>query len=686
MRRPWAGVITLIVLAAVIAVRWSGADVQLPQDVGASADGLQAPDVEGDLPGAQQGQSTGKGPDPEPSVGLKQQTPEQQSHDVQDQPEPQQPPQAIPQQSSEGGPPPPAERKLGELVNGGFEAELAGWEIISGTETNVSIDPGAAKSGKRCLRLSAPRSGINPGVTQRIELPGKPGWLRLRFFLRPTLVGRARLVCRVELAKTDGSILRQYFLQDVNADPTQWREKAARVPLTGEETKVRLSLRLVATGAAWIDDVEAQFEPADLLLIPRRLVAVEGQEQVVRLRLLGEAGGEMSASLDGVPLGTEVEDREVAIRVPELKPGKHRVEVQRGEAKDEVELWVAPARKKPVMLTDDGWWELKGQPTGVTAIMHADISDLAAAAEQGFNAVQLLPPSGRDPIKRLLKSFPRDGPGLILPFDLRPAGPEREQYLKASLEALSEASSDRRVLAWLLADEADVRLDLEDTPAVYLEARRRDSLHPLAITLGGPYDVDLWRAFADCILVNVCRWADSPEHIFQVVRDVAAHLEPWQPVGAILPAGWSPSAPQPDASKARLNAFAAAAAGCRVYAWYCLRATGWDLRASPLWPALGEINRDLLELSAAVAGLGPASDVTVSGVPISAAWDGGDQRIVLVVNTAAAEQQVTVSTALPVTSAEAIVGSEKPVLEEGRTIATLGPQKIDVLKLYIARD
>ncbi|MBC7288552.1 MAG: hypothetical protein H5T86_11035, partial [Armatimonadetes bacterium] len=42
--------------------------------------------------------------------------------------------------------------------------------------------------------------------------------------------------------------------------------------------------------------------------------------------------------------------------------------------------------------------------------------------------------------------------------------------------------------------------------------------------------------------------------------------------------------------------------------------------------------------------------------------------------------------ALPVTSAEAIVGSEKPVLEEGRTIATLGPQKIAVLKLNIARD
>ncbi len=557
-------------------------------------------------------------------------------------------------------PPAPAQPavkpKLGELVNGGFEKGLAGWQIVAGSQDNIAVDSAAAKSGGKCLRLAARRSGINPAVAQRFELPGKPGWLVVRLFIRPTLIGRARVVVRIETLGAHANILRRHYLQDINADPKQWRERSARIPLTGRETAARLTVRLVGTGGAWIDDVQAKFTEATLLLRPARVALDEGTAAALSFEVLACADGELRASVDGKPAKANVHDGSLRVEIPALKAGRHALVVEQQRARFEVQVWCAPAKRKPGMLTDGGWWDVRGKKVAPIVLMHASPGDAASAAERAFSAIEVLPPASADSLRKLLKSAPRDRPGLVVPVDLRPPGPDADRYLKASLDAMAQVSADRRILAWIVADEPDVRVDLPAVPDVYLRAKKADHLHPMLVTLGGPYDVAFWRHFADGLVVNVCSSPGRPEAIFQRLRRVGPQLEPWQPLGALLPAGWTASGPQPDAEQARLNAFAAAAAGCQFFAWYCLHATGWDLRGTPLWPALGQINEDLDKLVSVVAGLPAAGDVQAAGVAVHAAWGSGDSRVVLLVNPSPTEKACKISLPRAAAKVDVIVG------------------------------
>jgi hypothetical protein len=567
----------------------------------------------------------------------------------------------------------------GHLANGGFEEGLAGWQVTSEDPRAVTIDPSAAKSGRQSLRLWAPRSGINPSISQDLTLPGAAGWLRLSFSTRATLRGPSRLVVRLEPLDADGQLLGRYYVQQMASNPGRWQSCTADLPLSPQAARLRLTLRLVGTGGLWLDDLKSTFTAAALLVMPRRVATREGEEASPRLTLWACPEAPLTASLGKVALpAPRREGESVVITLPALRPGRQLLELRSGEVADRVGVWTTYAQRRPSMLSEAGWWEREGRSSLPSFLLHGSPSDAQAAAEQGFAAIELLPPSGGAGMRSLLKALPQDALPLVLPLAYRPGVQGAEGALKGALEAVAEASHERRLLAWLVADEPDLRLDFPEAPQLYLQTKRADRLHPLLMTLGSVRELEFWANFADGVLINCCSLGADPLAVYQLLRQASSRLEPWQPLGAVLPAGWGPGTVQPDGTQARLLAFSAVAAGARCLAWYCLRATGWDLRATPLWPSFRALHDDLSKLAAAVAGKPRADDLLPPAASlIAAAWGTPQDRTVLIVNPDSAP--LTVNLPAPAAGGEvkhllgeaATQGGERGIVVAGRSVCAL---------------
>lgn len=654
-------------------------------------------------------------------------------------------PPAAPEEPVEPAPP-------GEVTNGSFEKGLGGWRSEPPGGEDVRVDDGAAKSGKRALRLWAGRSGVNPFVTQDVKLIGQAALVTASLHARPTLARLARLVVRLEPLDAAGSVLRRHYLQRLLSDPRTWVELKGTVPVPPEADRLRLTLRLVGTGGLWVDDVETSVVPAPLLAAQRRVATVEGSGGKIVLDLLAAPEGEITARIGkGDPLPLTREGNRLSIELPERKPGrivldltaaapppatapaapatgekaeadgeapapateassptteapapateassptteapaptteassptteatspKTEAEPPSGkaagaptpaaptpvEARDQVEVWTAPESRRPRMLTERGWWDIGGKRVALSVILHAHPAEMQAIAEQGFTALEALAPSGRDAAVRFLRSLPRDSLPLIIPAPFSSAEPDRERAFKDFLDAVAGASGDRRVAGWIIADEPELRLE-SDTPDVYLRAKKVDGLHPMLVVIADTSEVGLWRHFSDGLVVNLASVGLNPVEVHRRVREVAATLEEWQPAGAILPVGWTPAEPPADPARLKLAAFAALAGGARLLGWYCLHTTGWDLQATPTWPAFRGIHDDLAKLTDLIGDLPFAEDVRFEAEGlVAAAWAKDATRVALLVNPGAEPREAILSAPEGLGQVKTVLGDAQP--------------------------
>ncbi|MCX7598748.1 MAG: hypothetical protein N2512_07735 [Armatimonadetes bacterium] len=579
-------------------------------------------------------------------------------------------------------PPQPLERTPGEVINGSFEKELDGWQTAPGAKPTVEADPAAAKSGKLSARLSAPRPEMAAWLAQDIPLLGRPGQLEVSYWVRPTLGGPVRIVAKLEFLDAAGGKVMTRYLQHVGRDPRKWQQASGEVQLPAAVTMLRLTLRLVGAGAAWVDDVAVKFRPQGLLVWPRRLACVEGQACTVELDLWASPDGALAAKIDDqTEVTLSVDGQRVKAEVGPLPIGRHVLTITAGEEKDAVEVWTVPGSRRPRMVSETGFWLIKQKLALVSLLHHASLPDLAELTAHGFSAAEILAPESPDGLSRLLRSVPKQLAPLVVSFPLPSPGAE-EDWRGRVLQTIRAGASEQRIAGWLIASEPDAQLGSAFLPQVYLDARKTDGLHPLVVTLAGAEEVVFWGAFADVVLINCCALGEDVARLAEVLRQARSKLEAWQVLGAMLPAGWGPGTFQPDATRAKVLAFSAVAGGASVLSWYALRATGWDLRASAAWPAFRDLNQALGKLSDATAGRPPAEDVVVTGEGILwRAWGDGDTRIVLLVNpTGAAVTVVVRASQAALTEPASLVYEAKPTATAGGVSVSLQPGAVAVVK------
>lgn len=544
-----------------------------------------------------------------------------------------------PGDAGEGPPQPPAARRQPvergpcEVVNASFEKDLDGWQVAPGVRGGVEADPAAAKSGKFSARLSITQPDSPSWLAQDIPLARAAGKLGISYWARPALSGPARIVAKLEFFDAAGCRAMTRYLQHIARDAREWQQASGEVVLPATVTSLRLTLRLVGAGAAWVDDVSVKFRPQTLLVWPQRLACVEGQPRTVELDCWAKPEGPLTAKLDGQnEVALSAEGDKSRVELPALTIGRHLLTIMAGEAKDEIEVWCVPGARRPKNLSEAGFWLLKQKPGLASLVHHASLPDLAELTAHGFSIAEIMAPDSPDGLSRMLRPIPKQLAPVLVSFAVPGAGQE-EDWRARVLQTIRANASEQRIAGWLLASEPDVQLTSVPFPQLYLDAKKADGLHPLAVMLAGTEEIDFWRAFADVVVINCCGFGEDPAGLAEALRQARSKLELWQALGAMLPAGWGPGAFQADAAQAKVLAFSAIAGGASVVAWYALRATGWDLRASTVWPALRDINQAMAKLSETVVGHQAAEDVVVAGEGVLwRAWADGDVRTVLLVN------------------------------------------------------
>lgn len=577
--------------------------------------------------------------------------------------------------------PAPSQRVPGEVVNGGFEKGLEGWQTPPGAQATVEADPAAAKSGKASARLSARRADVAAWLAQDIPLAGAAGRVEVSYWARPTLGGPARIVARLDFLDAAGGKVMTRYLQHVGRDSKKWQQVKGVIEVSAQARSLRLTLRLVGVGGAWVDDVAVKFSAEALVVWPRRMACVEGQPCAVELVFWAKPEAPLLAKVDDQrEIEASVHGEMARLALPALPVGRHVLSIAAGEARDEVEVWCVPASRRPRMVSETGLWLLKQKPGLASLIHHASVPDLAEVTAHGFSVAEVLAPESPDGLTRLLRPLARESVPVLIAF---PAvgGDVDENWRGKVLQTIRANAAEQRIAGWLLASEPDVQLQAASSAQLYLDAKKADGLHPLVVVLAGTEEIGFWGAFADVVLVNCCGLGQDPARIASLLKQARGGLESWQVLGAMLPAGWGPAGFQPDAMRARLLAFSAVAGGASVVSWYALRATGWDLRASPLWPSLRDLSRDLAKLSDAVADHPEAKDVRAApeGV-LWRAWADGDTRIVLLVNATGAAVTASVMADLPLADATSLVYEAKPaVTPEGLSVA-LEPGAVAIVR------
>lgn len=612
---------------------------------------------------------------------------------------PPKPPLGSLERPGEGPPPPPGGQKPGELApleeplpppepgkvsNGGFESGLAAWQGYPLDGDNLRVDSAAANSGKCSLRLLARRSSINPWVSQDVKLLGVPSGVSVTLRARATLGTPSRLIVRLELLDQAGLSLRRAYMQRTITDHKKWQEVKGELIAPAEAAALRLTLRLVGTGGLWVDDVATTVEARPLMVLPRRVATVENAPSTAVLTLLAAPEAQITARLGKDQAVSLTRDgAKLSIELPALKPGCLLLELKAGDAADSVEVWTTPAERRPKLLTEQGWWELGGRRVVLNTMLHARLPETPTLIEHGFNGVQIMAPSNRDTAVRFLRGLPKETPGLVMPAPFSVAEPDRDAVVKGFLEALGEIGRDRRVVAWIIADEPELRLDSYE-PELYVRAKKITGLQPMLAVVSKTDELDFWRYFADGVIVNFASSGADPRAIHRILGEVAANLEPWQPVGAVLPAGWDSATPTPDPTRLRLSAFAALGAGARFLGWYCLHTTGWDLQGTTLWPELRRINEDLGKLTDLVAGETCAADVHFDAEGLlTAAWHRKDTRVVLLVNPDSTEHPAKVIVEGAVTGVKVVLGEVKPSLASPSVDVTIPPSSAIIVALTL---
>ena len=482
------------------------------------------------------------------------------------------------------------------------------------------------------------------------------------------------------LDKAKATIARRY-LQSIPSDARNWEQLSGALEVPAEAVSARLTLRLVATGALWVDEVKSKFEPAKLLISTRRLICVEGQETKITLKPLIRPATQPTATVDKKDAPVTAQGDALVVDVPALTHGRHTLTLTSEGATDDLEVWAIPAAHKAHQITDNGWWVLAGRPALPSLIMHAVLGDVPTVTADGFTMAEILAPSSADVLQRMLKSVPKLEMPLLVSFGV-PSPEKVEDWHTNLVHTLRANASDNRLAGWIVADEPDLSINNLDTPSLCLDARASDSTHPMVVTLTAADQADFWHNFGDVILINLGLSGTDPVRVHASLQAFAGKLDKGQVLGAILPAGWQPGSFQPDATQARLLAFSAIAGGARCIGWYCLHATGWDLRSTPLWAGMKDLNRDLSILASSVAGHDVAPDVAVSGPPMPwIAWTDGDARILLAVNAGSAPAVLKVVAAQPLKSASSLVYQAATKVADGAVQVTVKPSSVAVVRL-----
>lgn len=577
-----------------------------------------------------------------------------------------------------------------KLTNPGFEDGAEPW--VDPADTALAAvakrDTEAFRTGKAALHLAGGGSGQYPTVSQKVDEIEAGARYALRVWYRGVLQDPSCAVLRLEFNDAQGAVLSGQHIRQL-AREERWLQLIVEAEAPEKAVSATIKLRLVGSSEVWFDDVEMlRTRPAPVLVgRPVRMAFPAGSDGTVAITVTSRedlpetvkpvvtAIGPMSKP---VPLTGELARQDARTLSGELAfqalpEGTTVWRVKVGANTTEGRLFGVRLKRQPTALNERGVLQVAGKTVFPIGIYHAAVSDYPLLYERGFNAVQGLGTNDSKLAKsgmaaadkaRLLVDVPLHFGGLV------------GANLVASQQKIGFFSKSDNILEWKIADEPDQREPIMDeVPEVYLRLKQKEAVRPLGLTVADPATFGYWANFCDVLTVPVFPIPGQPlSLVAERVSAAKAAVQPWQPVWALLQAGWVPgNGNQPSLKQARVMVYLAVISGARGVFWYALRDPGWQLAESPLWENFKDLNEETARLGEISMERDPVAIEKDNPQVYAAAWTAGEKFTIMVANPGDAAQTATVKLPKAVTKADAGKGGVKAEVKNGAVVLTVEP-------------
>ncbi|MEN6641964.1 MAG: hypothetical protein ABFE08_05920 [Armatimonadia bacterium] len=575
-----------------------------------------------------------------------------------------------------------------KLTNPGFEEGAEPW--VDPTDAALAAiakrDTEAFRTGKAALHLVASGPGQYPTVSQKVEAIEPGARYALRVWYRGVLQDPSCAVLRLEFNDAQGAVLSGQHIRQL-AKEERWLQLIVEAEAPEKAVSGTISLRLVGGSEVWFDDVEmlrTRTAPA-LVGKPARLAFPAGTDGTVALTVTSREDlpesvkpvvTAMGPNAKPVPLTGELTRQdartlsgEVAFKA--LPEGTTVWRVKVGANTAEGRLFGVRVKRQPTSLNERGVLQVAGKTVFPIGIYHAAVSDYPLLYERGFNVVQGLGTNDATLARSAMAAA--DKAKLLVDVPLHFGGLVGAN-LMASQQKIGAFSKSTSILEWKIADEPDQREPIMDeVPEVYLRLKQKETLRPLGLTVADPATFGYWANFCDTLTVPVFPIPGRPlSLVAERIGAAKKAVQPWQPVWALLQAGWVPgNSNQPSLQQARVMVYLAVISGARGIFWYALRDPGWQLVESPLWTNLKDLNEETARLGEISIERDPVAIEKDNQQVYAAAWAAGEKFTMMVTNAGETAQTATVKLPRAVTKAEAGKSGVKAEVKDGAVVLTV---------------
>lgn len=569
------------------------------------------------------------------------------------------------------------------LKNAGFEEGLKEWaEEAEALAEVMKADSDSFRAGKNSLWLQG-GPGQSPMVSQKAEGIEPGAQYAVRIWYKGALEGESCAALRLEFEGPQGQILGGHHVRRL-ADKEQWQQLAVEAQAPAETAAARVYLRVLGNTEVWFDDVEmirVKAAPA-LVGAPARLAFVAGQPGKAQLTVTAREDlpedlkpqlTALGPNVKPVALTGELTRQDARtytgeISFASLPQGTTTWRAKFGSNAAEGRFFATLPERKPKALTDQGIFQLRGNPFFPIGIYHAASGDYPLLYERGFNSVQGVGTNNSGVSRSAVAQAEQSKLAVQMPLH---TGGMVGANLTASQGKLQFFAKSQSVLMWKIADEPDQHFEIMDeVPETYLRLKQKEALRPLGLAVADPAAFPYWANFCDVLEVPVFPLPGQPLGLVgERIAAARAALQPWQGLVAVLQAGWVPdNSNQPTLQQARVMVYQALINGAKGIFWYALRDAGWQLTDSPLWGQFKELNEETARLGDFIT-TSPMAQVESDNPKLqAAAWPVGERLHVLLVNPEAEAQAATLKLPRAADRAEVVKGQAEVEVKEGALV------------------
>lgn len=499
------------------------------------------------------------------------------------------------------------------LKNSSFEHGMEFWGQGNGVDNNIKmakIDNKMSFSGKSSVVLNTIKGSEKPAIYQNVEevVPGANYIFECQVKGNPGPVTTNGGLMITFFNKNDERTTNElHSFLPVMAD---WQNFEVSATAPQDAVKIQVTAMLYVKGPLWYDEFNLYigknppaftFAPAKKVLEPavKSTVVYDVLYNDIKLLKENNISFKLKDNDEKLVCDLYIDDKnetKVEIEIPALRAGNYKI-VGFANNKEiySTYLYVKVDDRKPTRLTEDGILLVDGKKRFPIGLYGVALTALDGISNKGFNTYQGW--HGNDFEKLEAKITESEKNNMFMGFHCY-AYSEYVKNIPYTVKKLEKFKGRKGVGTWWIADEPD-RHPIEEynqLPECYRILKEQEKDEPFAIVISQPNEYKFGIHFCDILKVDPYWYPHgNVKQVGAAVKKAVALAEPWQPIYAVLQAGYMKNPiNQPPYKQCRAAVYLSVINGAKGIYWftYQMGAHDWKLKGTDLWRNFGKLNKE----------------------------------------------------------------------------------------------